>query len=123
MEGFGMAACEAAASGVPVVGTKLVPVLTDIIAPAGGGIVVDAGDVAAAARAIGGILCMDKDSHAAMCDKAYRSVVPKFSWEEVVQSMFDQVQSKGVEAIASSARATNGYGISRIPGKAATNGI
>ncbi|MEM7807390.1 MAG: glycosyltransferase, partial [Planctomycetota bacterium] len=34
MEGFGMAACEAAACGIPVVGTEHIPVVTDIIAPA-----------------------------------------------------------------------------------------
>lgn len=95
MEGFGMAACEAAASGVPVVGTDQIPVLTDIIAPAGGGKVVEAGDASTAARAILDILAMNESDYRDLCTKAYESVIPRFTWRSITETMFNQVESKG----------------------------
>lgn len=94
MEGFGMAACEAAASAVPVVGTDRIPVLTDEIAPADGGTVVPAKDVKAAAAAVVEILQLDADAYNEMSEKAYRSVVPKYTWDSIIESMFDQISDK-----------------------------
>lgn len=88
MEGFGMAACEAAASGVPVVGTEAIPVVTDILKPEGGGRVVPCGDSKAAAAALREILSMDEDSYRETCDKAYNAVIPKYRWDTIIEDMF-----------------------------------
>jgi glycosyltransferase involved in cell wall biosynthesis len=97
MEGFGMAACEAAACGVPVVGTEHIPVVTDVIAPAGGGRVVPGKDVEAAAKNMIEILRMDEKAYSQTCLNAYQSVIPKYRWDTIVQEMFDQVHEKGVK--------------------------
>jgi len=95
MEGFGMAACEAAACGIPVVGTDAIPVVTDIIAPAGGGTVVPSKDVEAAADAVLAYVRMpDADWHAA-ARKAHDSVIPRYTWKQIVDDMFDQIRAKG----------------------------
>lgn len=88
MEGFGMAACEAATCGLPVVGTDQIPVVTDILAPAGGGKVVPASDSAAAADAVLEILSMDEKDYKAMCKNAYDAVIPKYRWDTIVKQMF-----------------------------------
>jgi len=88
MEGFGMAACEAAACGIPVVGTDQIPVVTDVIAPGGGGRVVPAGDASAAADAVAEILRMDEAALGAMSQRAYDAVIPKFRWDTIIQNMF-----------------------------------
>lgn len=88
MEGFGMAACEAATCGVPVVGTDQIPVVTDILAPAGGGKVVPAGDAVAAAEAVLEILQMDDTDYQSLCKKAYDAVIPKYKWDTIVKKMF-----------------------------------
>ncbi|MGJ3242561.1 MAG: glycosyltransferase [Opitutales bacterium] len=90
MEGFGMAACEAAASGVPVVGTDQIPVVTDIIEPAGGGKVVEGKHVDQAAKAVLDILRLSDEDHATMAKKAYDSVIPRYRWDTIVESMFEQ---------------------------------
>jgi glycosyltransferase involved in cell wall biosynthesis len=95
MEGFGMAACEAAACAVPVVGTDLIPVLTDVIEPAGGGISVRAGDTEGAAAALLKILRMDERTYAEMSKRAFDSVIPKFTWHSITKGMFDQVKANG----------------------------
>lgn len=97
MEGFGMAACEAAASAVPLVGTDQIPVLTDFIAPAGGGHVVRGGDYQAAADRILEILRLDEVAYEAMRGKAYRSVIPRFTWEAITQGMIDQIEARGYQ--------------------------
>ena len=87
MEGFGMAACEAAACGVPVIGTEAIPVVTDILVPADGGRVVCGGDVEAASEAISEILSMDEESYQALSDNAYNAVIPKYRWDTIVKDM------------------------------------
>lgn len=97
MEGFGMAACEAAACAVPVVGTDQIPVLTDVIAPAGGGRVVAAGDSEAAAQAVGKILRMTATDYAALCNRAFGAVIPGYTWSNIISRMFEQIRARGVE--------------------------
>jgi glycosyltransferase involved in cell wall biosynthesis len=95
MEGFGMAACEAAACGVPVVGTEHIPVVTDIIAPAGGGTVVPGKDPQAAADAVLRYLRMNQSDWQAVADRAHGSVIPRYTWKQIVDDMFDQIRQKG----------------------------
>jgi glycosyltransferase involved in cell wall biosynthesis len=95
MEGFGMAACEAAACGVPVVGTEHIPVVTDVIAPAGGGTVVPGKDPRAAADAVLHYLRLDDDAWHRVADKAHASVIPKYTWEQIIRDMFRQMEAKG----------------------------
>lgn len=92
MEGFGMAACEAAASGVPVVGTEHIPVVTDIIAPAGGGTVVPGKDIQAAAEALLHYLRLSPQSWQEVADKAYESVIPRYTWSHIIKELFAQIQ-------------------------------
>jgi len=96
MEGFGMAACEAAASGVPVIGTEQIPVVTDVIAPNGGGTVVPGKDVRAAADAILMYLRMEEDDWQAVADKAHGSVVPAYTWPHIIREMFAQFEQHGI---------------------------
>jgi len=93
MEGFGMAACEAAACGVPVVGTDQIPVVTDIIEPNGGGFYVNGGDAPFAARKVMDILRMDEPSYRQLCDKAYRSVIPRYRWDTIMDDLFKDLKS------------------------------
>lgn len=97
MEGFGMAACEAAASRVPVVGTEHIPVVTDVIAPAGGGRVVPDKDPRAAADAILEYLRMDDDEWETCAQQAYDAVIPRYTWGEIVRDMFAQMTAKGFD--------------------------
>jgi len=91
MEGFGMAACEAAACGVPVVGTDQIPVVTDIIEPNKGGRYVNGGDAEAAAKEVIDILQLDSDGYQEICDNAYNSVIPKYRWDTIVEDMFEDL--------------------------------
>jgi glycosyltransferase involved in cell wall biosynthesis len=95
MEGFGMAACEAAACGIPVIGTEHIPVVTDIIAPAGGGTVVPGKDVEAAAKAVLQYVRMNADEWQATARHAYESVIPRYTWKQIVDDMFAQIEDRG----------------------------
>jgi glycosyltransferase involved in cell wall biosynthesis len=91
MEGFGMAACEAAACGIPVVGTDQIPVVTDVIEPAQGGCSVPASDAAAAADAVLDILKLNDSDYQAMCRRSYDAVMPKYRWDTIVKDMFNDL--------------------------------
>ncbi len=101
MEGFGMAACEAAASGIPVVGTEHIPVVTDTIVPNGGGTAVRGKDIRAAADAVLKYLELDDDAWQEVADKAYGSVIPRYTWDNIVVEMFTQMKSKGFDLLTS----------------------
>ncbi len=95
MEGFGMAACEAAASGVPVVGTEHIPVVAHTIAPAGGGLVVPSKDARAAADAVLHYLRMDETEWDECSRRAFESVIPRFTWKQIVSDLFQQMKDRG----------------------------
>lgn len=97
MEGFGMAACEAAACRVPVVGTDQIPVVTDIIEPGGGGRVVAGRDVQGAATAIIDIISMEQKAYDSLCEKAYNSVIPRYRWDTIIENMFKELESLGLK--------------------------
>ena len=96
MEGFGMAACEAAACGVPVVGTEAIPVVTDILVPHDGGKVVAGGDVPAAADALREILGMGEEDYRRLSRNAYDSVIPKYRWDTIIKDMFRDLKQLSV---------------------------
>ena len=95
MEGFGMAVCEAAACGIPVVGTEHIPVVTDVIAPAGGGSVVPGKDVHAAAEAVLRYIRMEPDAWHDVARKAHDAVIPRYTWRQIVSDMLEQIRDKG----------------------------
>jgi glycosyltransferase involved in cell wall biosynthesis len=107
MEGFGMSAQEAAATGVPVVSSHLVPYVTGYLlgpnarqiafqeghAPlqvGSGAIVVQANDVEGFAFALEMLLADDK-LRKEMGRSAYRATVPYFTWQNVVTIFLEQL--------------------------------
>jgi len=107
MEGFGMAVQEAAATRVPVVGSNLIPFVTDYlltgdveewkvdgaVAPlkvGGGAIVVEIDDVNGFAAAIERLLA-DPDLRERMGKKAYRATIPYFTWDGMTRQFLDDI--------------------------------
>lgn len=90
MEGFGMSAQEAAATGVPVVASQLVPFATEYLSPSKGAIVVQAGDVDGFARALETLLT-DDDLRKEMGENAYHATVPYFTWRDRVIAFLGDV--------------------------------
>lgn len=91
MEGFGMSAQEAAATGVPVVASHLVPFVTEYLAEAGGAIVVQADDVNGFAHALEMLLSND-DRRKAMGRNAYHATVPYFTWQNRVSDFLNEIE-------------------------------
>jgi glycosyltransferase involved in cell wall biosynthesis len=105
MEGFGMSAQEAAATGVPVVASHLVPFATEYLLGAevdlipGGGpsmkkgqgaVVVQADDVSGFAYALE-MLLTDDGLRKAMGQNAYHTTVPYFTWRSRVSVFLDAI--------------------------------
>lgn len=92
MEGFGMSAQEAAATGVPVVASHLVPFATEYLDKANGAIVVQADDVDGFARALE-MLLIDDDKRKTLGRNAYRATVPYFTWPNRVSAFLAEIGS------------------------------
>jgi glycosyltransferase involved in cell wall biosynthesis len=90
MEGFGMSAQEAAATGVPVVASHLVPFVTEYLAKANGAIIVQADDVNGFARALETLL-VDDEKQKTMGRNAYRATVPYFTWPDRVSAFLAEI--------------------------------
>jgi glycosyltransferase involved in cell wall biosynthesis len=107
MEGFGMSAQEAAATGVPVVASHLVPFVNEYLLGAdarevqfeegkrplklgNGAIVVQADDVSGFAHALE-MLLADDDRREAMGQNAYQITVPYFTWQNMVTVFLEEI--------------------------------
>ncbi len=103
MEGFGMSAQEAAATGVPLVASDLVPfvcehLLGDDVEPGPeqklrigrGAIVVPADDVDGFAQALD-ILLSDDALQSEMGQRAYEITIPRFTWEQIVKEFLESL--------------------------------
>ncbi|MCP4540771.1 MAG: glycosyltransferase family 1 protein [Chloroflexi bacterium] len=105
MEGFGMSAQEAAATGVPVVASHLVPFATEYllgqrnlkketdnqsVKQGDGALIVQADDVDGFARALE-ILLTDDNLRTEMGQNAYRITVPYFTWQNRVPAFLDEI--------------------------------
>jgi glycosyltransferase involved in cell wall biosynthesis len=108
MEGFGMSAQEAAATGVPIVASHLVPFVVEYllgrdvkeIASDGslcqtvkvgkGAIVVQADDVRGFANALECLLLND-DLSATMGESAYRTTIPYFTWRRMTSDFLADI--------------------------------
>jgi len=105
MEGFGMAVQEAAATGVPVVGSHLIPFVTEYLLDGSveeiaceharaplrvgrGGVVVQADDVQGFACAIEKLL-EDGDLRRRMGEAGYRITIPYFTWDGMVRKFLE----------------------------------
>jgi glycosyltransferase involved in cell wall biosynthesis len=110
MEGFGMSAQEAAASGVPVVASHLVPFVNEYLLGeqvellnqsdfeggcqpvkcGKGAVVVQADDVNGFAYALE-MLLTDDDLRKEMGANAYHTTIPCFTWPHRVTAFLDQI--------------------------------
>ncbi len=107
MEGFGMAVQEAAATKVPVVGSTLIPYVTEylvngtveeyqcdgVAAPlkiGRGGIVVEADDVDGFACAIEKLLS-DRELHDRIAQEGYSITIPHFTWDGMSRRFLDDI--------------------------------
>jgi glycosyltransferase involved in cell wall biosynthesis len=110
MEGFGMSVQEAAATGVAVVASDLVPFATEYLLGADtnevdvegshqpltvgeGAIVVDADDVKGFACALEMLLCED-DLREAMGQRAYQITIPYFTWPRRASRFLQQLKMR-----------------------------
>lgn len=111
MEGFGMSAQEAAATGVPVVASHLVPFVAEyLLGPevkevwpdpdsvfplrqGSGAIVVQAGDTNGFAHALELLLAND-DTRSAMGQSAYRITIPYFTWLNMVRLFPEEIDPR-----------------------------
>ncbi len=108
MEGFGMAVQEAAATAVPVVGSHLIPFVTEYLLDGSvqelsceraqaplkigrGAIVVQADDVEGFACAIEKLLEED-DLHRRMGQEAYHITIPRFTWDGMVRRFLEAAE-------------------------------
>ena len=107
MEGFGMAVQEAAATNVPVVGSNLIPFVTEYLLDGSeeevacddanaplrvgkGAIVVEADDVGGFACAIEKLL-RDEPVRRTMGEEAYRITIPYFTWDGMTRQFLEDV--------------------------------
>jgi len=108
MEGFGMAVQEAAATAVPVVGSHLIPFVTEYLLDGSGeevscdgaqaplkvgrgAIVVQADDVEGFAGAIEKLL-VERDLHDRMGQDAYQITIPRFTWDGMVRRFLESAE-------------------------------
>jgi mannosylfructose-phosphate synthase len=105
MEGFGMSAQEAAATGVPVVASELVPFAVEYLLGSDptplrellvgeGAVVVPADSVGGFAEALQ-MLLTDEAKRRAMGEAARRITVPHFSWNGRTRALLDQLDLRG----------------------------
>ena len=107
MEGFGMAVQEAAATNVPVVGSNLIPFVTEYLLDGSkkevtvdganaplrvgkGAIVVEADDVDGFAGAID-MLLRDEPVRRTMGEDAYRITIPYFTWDGMTRQFLEDI--------------------------------
>jgi mannosylfructose-phosphate synthase len=101
MEGFGMSAQEAAATGKPVIASHLVPFVVEYLLGANavtveglqqgdGAIVVQADDVNGFARALTHLFT-DDSLRRKMGEQAYRITIPYFTWERAVTDFLEKI--------------------------------
>lgn len=101
MEGFGISVQEAAATGVPVVGSHLIPFAVEYLAEGYGGepfyegkgaIIVQANDVNRFGEALEELLKND-DRRCEMGRQAYHITIPEFTWERKVKQLLTAIDS------------------------------
>ena len=109
MEGFGMSAQEAAASGVPVIASSLVPFVSEYlqsgmpqkpipkvqsaIRVAEASVLVQPDDIAGFAEALD-ILLKDQDLCKQMGKAAYSATIPQFTWGRVVENFLKDIRGQ-----------------------------
>jgi glycosyltransferase involved in cell wall biosynthesis len=85
-EGFGMAAAEAMAAGVPLVASDAGS-LPEVVDPPAGGVVIRSGDAAALADAAGALL--DDPERRRHTSETARRSAERFRWERIVDRHHD----------------------------------
>jgi glycosyltransferase involved in cell wall biosynthesis len=105
MEGFGMSAQEAAATGLPVVSSSLVPFavqylyggaelsVPDPIAVGQGAVIVQPDDVEGFAQALD-LLLSDERMRQVMGRKAYQITIPQFTWPNMVEQFLKSLSNR-----------------------------
>ena len=129
MEGFGMAIQEAAATGVPAVGSNLIPFLTEYLLDneakdlayegmatgplklGEGGIMVQAGDIDGFAYALE-VLLTNETLRKNMGERAYHITIPYFTWKHMAVRLFEAI---GVELKPQDQIAGQNIGVNYAP--------